>query len=67
MAKRRASLRAKIALARKLAIALHRMWGDGTDLRFGKEAAVASEPTRYRPGRPAPQPPEVPATGRGIG
>ena len=33
--------RAKVALARKLAVVLHRMWVDGTDFRWGKEAAAA--------------------------
>jgi len=34
-------MRAKVALARKLATVLHRMWVDGTDFRFGKETAAA--------------------------
>ena len=34
-------MRAKVALARKLATVLHRMWVDGTDFRFGKEAAAS--------------------------
>ena len=33
--------RAKVALARKLATVLHRMWVDGSEFRFGKEAAAA--------------------------
>jgi len=41
VAKRRGMMRAKVALARKLATVLHRMWVDGTEFRFGKEAAVA--------------------------
>jgi transposase len=41
VAKRRGMMRAKVALARKLACVLHRMWVDGTDFRFGKEAATA--------------------------
>jgi transposase len=41
VAKRRGMRRAKIALARKLAIVLHRMWISGTDFRFGKEEAAA--------------------------
>jgi hypothetical protein len=32
--------RAKVAVARKLAAILHRMWNDGTDFRFAKEAMV---------------------------
>ena len=40
VAKRRGMQRAKVALARKLACVLHRMWVDGSDFRFGKEAAA---------------------------
>jgi hypothetical protein len=36
---RRGLKRAKVALARKLATVLHRMWGDGTSFRWGKQAA----------------------------
>jgi transposase len=38
VAKRRGMRRAKVALARKLACVLHRMWVDGSGFRFGKEA-----------------------------
>src|SRR3954470_5705323 len=41
VAKRRGMRRAKVALARKLACVLHRMWADGSDFRFGKEAVTA--------------------------
>jgi transposase len=41
VAKRRGMRRATVALARKLAIVLHRMWLDGSEFRFGKEAAAA--------------------------
>ncbi|CAO3439288.1 IS110 family RNA-guided transposase [Azospirillum endophyticum] len=41
VAQRRGMMRAKVALARKLATVLHRMWVDGTDFRFGKETAAA--------------------------
>ena len=41
VAQRRGMKRAKVALARKLATVLHRMWVDGTEFRFGKEGAVA--------------------------
>lgn len=34
VARRRGAKRAKVALARKLAVILHRMWIDGTDFRF---------------------------------
>jgi transposase len=42
VAKRRGLKRAKVALARKLASILHRMWVDGTDFRWGKETATAA-------------------------
>src|SRR4051794_37712161 len=41
VAKRRGVRRAKVALARKLATVLHRLWVDGSEFRFGKEAAAA--------------------------
>jgi hypothetical protein len=34
--------RAKVALARKLAIVLHRMWVDGTEFRWGQEPVPAA-------------------------
>ena len=34
--------RAKVALARKLATMLHRLWVDGSEFRWGKEAPVAA-------------------------
>jgi transposase len=40
VAKRRGMRRAKVALARKLAAVLHRMWSDGSDFRFGKGATA---------------------------
>jgi transposase len=40
VAKRRGLKRATVALARKLAVVLHRMWLDGSGFRFGKEAAA---------------------------
>ena len=42
VAGRRGVKRAKVALARKLATILHRMWADGTSFRFGKEVAAAA-------------------------
>ena len=40
VAKRRGMKRAKVALARKLATVLHRLWVDGSSFRFGQEAAA---------------------------
>jgi transposase len=41
VAGRRGMKRAKVALARKLATILHRMWVDGTCFRFGQQVAAA--------------------------
>ncbi len=41
VAKRRGLKRAKVALARKLATVLYRMWIDGTTFRWGKQADAA--------------------------
>jgi transposase len=38
VAKRRGMRRAKVALARKLAVILHRIWMDGSTFRWGREA-----------------------------
>ena len=40
VAKRRGMRRAKVALARKLATVLHRLWVDGSEFRFGKEVVA---------------------------
>ena len=40
VAKHRGMARARVAVARKLAVILHRMWSDGTEFRFGKEPAA---------------------------
>jgi transposase len=40
--KRRGMARARVAVARKLAVILHRMWSDATEFRFGKETSSAS-------------------------
>jgi transposase len=39
IAKRRGMARARVAVARKLAVILHRMWIDGSEFRWGKEPA----------------------------
>ncbi len=42
VARRRGTKKARVALARKLAVILHRMWVDGTDFRWSnEETAVA--------------------------
>lgn len=41
IAKRRGMARARVAVARKLAVILHRMWCDGSEFRFGKQADLA--------------------------
>ena len=40
VAKRRGMKRAKVALARKLAVILHRIWADGTVFRWSREAVA---------------------------
>ena len=40
VAERRGMAKAKITVARKLAVILHRVWVNGTDFRFGKEAVA---------------------------
>jgi hypothetical protein len=40
VARRRGAKRAKVALARKLAGVLQRMWANGTDFRLGERAAA---------------------------
>jgi transposase len=42
VAQRRGAKRAKVALARKLASVLHRMWVDGSEFRWGKQAPAAA-------------------------
>ena len=37
IAKRRGMARARVAVARKLAVVLHRMWRDGTEFQFSRE------------------------------
>src|SRR5436305_12479289 len=39
VAKRRGMARARVAVARKLAVVLHRVWADGAESRWGKEDA----------------------------
>jgi len=41
VARRRGMRRAKVALARKLATVLHRIWADGTEFVWGKDPAAA--------------------------
>lgn len=40
IAKRRGMARARVAVARKLAVILHRMWSDGSEFRWGKQSAA---------------------------
>jgi transposase len=37
IAKRRGMARARVAVARKLAVILHRMWCDGSEFRWSRE------------------------------
>jgi transposase len=40
VAKRRGRARARVAVARKLAVILHRIWADGSEFRWGTRAAA---------------------------
>jgi transposase len=42
IAKHRGMARARVAVARKLAVILHRMWADGAEFRFGKQPGAAA-------------------------
>jgi len=42
VAKRRGTKKARVALARKLGVILHRMWVDGTTFRWSNDAAVVA-------------------------
>jgi transposase len=44
IAKSRGMARARVAVARKLAVILHRMWRDETEFRFGKEPGAPAQP-----------------------
>src|SRR4029077_6597940 len=66
VAGRRGLKRAKVALARKLATVLHRMWVDGTSFRWGKQASsVYPEEISFGAGPTGVRSPEVPLPGRG--
>lgn len=45
IAKNRGMAGARVAVARKLAVILHRMWSDETEFRFGKEPGAATAAT----------------------
>jgi transposase len=42
IASRQGMKKAKVALARKLAVVMHRMWRDGTAFRWGRQATPAA-------------------------
>jgi transposase len=42
IATRQGMKKAKVALARKLAVVLHRLWLDGTQFRWGSQAVAGS-------------------------
>ena len=44
IAKHRGMARARVAVARKLAVVLHRMWSDETEFCFGKESGTTARP-----------------------
>ena len=42
IAKRRGMARARVAVARKLSVILHRMWADGSEFRWGKQTLATA-------------------------
>ncbi len=46
LVKRRGAKRAKVALARKIGVILHRMWIDGTNFRWTREASKVQQLVR---------------------
>ena len=42
VAKRRGMARARVAVARKLAVILHRVWSDGSEFRWGKQVVTTT-------------------------
>ena len=48
VAQRRGLKRAKVAVARKLAVILHRMWIDGTPFRWSKADGAHTDPSRAK-------------------
>jgi len=44
IAKRSGLRKAKVAVARKLAVILHRMWVDGTEFKWSSKEEVATQP-----------------------
>ena len=48
VAQRRGLKRAKVAVARKLAVILHRMWIDGTPFRWSKADGARTDPCQPR-------------------
>ena len=42
VARRRGTKKARVALAHKLGVILHRMWVDGTSFRWSNDAAVSA-------------------------
>ena len=65
VAKRRGLKRAKVALARKLATVLHRLWRDGSEFRWSQANARGLTGRRFpdRGGACGPPPSRGPAAG----
>ena len=42
VAQRRGLQKAIVALARRLAVIMHRLWSDGTEFRWNREAAASA-------------------------
>src|SRR5256886_2060127 len=54
LAKRNGLRKAKVAVARKLAVILHRMWVDGTEFNWSTKKAAASQGSRDTAGKDVP-------------
>ena len=51
IARRRGMKKAIVALARRLAVIMHRIWIDGAEFRWTREVAAALQPHRIEPNR----------------
>jgi transposase len=55
IARRRGMKKAIVALARRLAVIMHRIWVDGTEFRWTRDIATASGPVEIKCDRRKPE------------
>jgi transposase len=55
IARHRGMKKAIVALARRLAVIMHRIWVEGTDFRWTREVAAAREPDTMKSDRRKPE------------